>query len=148
LANSRGSAAQLGRLEAVFIDSRFSRAKPTSRSMCELLQVSFQNEVVPNAAFMRAGGWVGLIGSMENVFRNQPAYYVMRTLSTALEAVTPSDFDVFFSSSAGTFEVFKFALPNGDRLLSVCLTGRSKDVSEEVATALTVPLGEISWQNK
>jgi len=69
----------------------------------------------------------------------QPAYYVMRTLSTVLEAATPVEMEERFSNKQVAFEHFTFALPNHDFLLSLCLTGRSKDISDEVQTDINFP---------
>jgi hypothetical protein len=102
---------------------------------------SFWNETWSNTHIDRDVGLFRNTFSMEPISptQPQPVYYVMRTLCTVLEGVTPSDFDVLLSSNPRMCELFKFAQPNGDRLVSVCLAGRSKDFSEEVMIDMTVP---------
>jgi hypothetical protein len=102
--------------------------------------IPFWNETWNNHHIDRDVGLFRNTFSMEplNPTQPQPAYYVMRTLSTVLEAVTPVDLEVRFSKNQEAFEHFAFALPNGDRLLSVCMKGKSKDVSDEVQTDITL----------
>lgn len=103
--------------------------------------ISFWNETWSNTHIDRDVGLFRNTFSMEpiNPTQPQPVYYVIRTLSTVLEAASPAALDVRFSHDSRSFELFTFVLPNGDRLSSICLTGRSKDVSEEVQTDLTFP---------
>jgi hypothetical protein len=103
--------------------------------------IPFWNETWNNHHIDRDVGLFRNTFSMEPISptQPQPAYYVMRTLSTVLEAVTPFEMEVQFSNNQQAFEYFAFALPNGDRLLSVCLATTSKDVSDEVSTNITFP---------
>jgi hypothetical protein len=103
--------------------------------------IPFWNETWNNHHIDRDVGLFRNTFSMEPLSptQPQPAYYVMRTLSTVLEAVSPADMEVRFSNSQQGLEHFAFALPNGDRLLSVCLRGRSRDASDEVQTDITFP---------
>jgi len=69
----------------------------------------------------------------------QAAYYVMRTLSTILDSVTPAQIDAEFSNREKSFETVGLKSKNGDFLLAVWIPGRASDDSSDIATDIIFP---------
>lgn len=69
----------------------------------------------------------------------QAAYYVMRTLSTILDDVTPAQIDAEFSNKEKSFETVGLRSGNGDLLLAIWIPGRADDDSPGIATDVTFP---------
>jgi len=69
----------------------------------------------------------------------QAAYYVMRTLSTVLETVTPAQIDVEFSNREKGFETVGLKVENGDLLLAVWVPGRGSDDFPDTTTDIIFP---------
>jgi len=75
------------------------------------------------------------IGLLRNTFtadplpptQPEPVYYVQRTLSTALEDVSPIDLTVELGALAARCEVWAFVRGNGERLVAIWLKGRASD---------------------
>ncbi|NLE46167.1 MAG: discoidin domain-containing protein, partial [Chloroflexi bacterium] len=73
------------------------------------------------------------IGLLRNTFtadplpptQPEPVYYVQRTLSTALEDVSPIDLTVELGALAARCEVWAFVRGNGERLVAIWLKGRA-----------------------
>lgn len=74
-----------------------------------------------------------------NPLQPQPAYYVMRTLSTVLENTTPTQIDAEFSNREKGFETVGLKLKNGDLLLAIWIPGRASDDSSDVTTDIIFP---------
>jgi len=69
----------------------------------------------------------------------QAAYYVLRTLSTILENVTPTQIDAEFSNREKDFETVGLKSKNGDLLLAVWIPGRASDDSLDITTDIILP---------
>lgn len=69
----------------------------------------------------------------------QAAYYVLRTLCTVLDSVTPAPATVEFSNKQSQFEVEAFRLPGGERLVGIWIPGRVEDDSPRVTTDVHFP---------
>ena len=103
--------------------------------------ISFWNETWSNTHIDRDVGLFrnGFSMAPINPTQPQPVYYTMRTLSTVLEGAIPGDLRMDVTGDPSSFEIFKFELPHGDRLVSVALSGRSRDDSRIVSADLTFP---------
>ena len=64
----------------------------------------------------------------------QAAYYALRTLSTILENVTPTQIDAEFSNREKSFETVGLKSENGDLLLAVWIPGRGSDDFPDITT--------------
>ena len=69
----------------------------------------------------------------------QPAYYALRTLSTILDSVTPTQIDAEFSNKEKSFETVGLKAENGDLLLAVWIPGRGSDDFPDTATDIIFP---------
>jgi len=69
----------------------------------------------------------------------QAAYYVMRTLSTILDSVTPTQIDAEFSNREKSFETVELKAENGDLLLAVWIPGRGSDDFPDTTTDIIFP---------
>ncbi|MBN1852574.1 MAG: hypothetical protein JW829_07610 [Pirellulales bacterium] len=70
----------------------------------------------------------------------QPIYYVLRTLSTALEDVRPANVDVRITPSHPDLEWYAFECGSGDLLVALWLAGEAvDDASREQVIDLCVP---------
>ena len=74
-----------------------------------------------------------------NAQQPQAAYYVMRTLSTILNSVTPAQIDVEFSNKEKSFETVGLKAENGDLILAVWIPGRANDDSPDIKTDIIFP---------
>jgi len=73
----------------------------------------------------------------------QPIYYVLRTLSTALEDVKPAKVKVEFSPGHEDLELYALKRGNGDLVIAVWLAGEAvDDASREHVTDISVPVGD------
>ncbi len=74
-----------------------------------------------------------------NPLQPQPAYYVLRTLSTILDSVTPAQIDVELSNREKSFETVGLKTENGDFLLAIWIPGRASDDSLDITTDIILP---------
>jgi hypothetical protein len=68
----------------------------------------------------------------------QPAYYVLRTLSTVLDGFQAAEFPVAFGKER-QFECYTFLRGDGERMLAVWIPGRTKDGIVEARSDVTLP---------
>ncbi len=72
----------------------------------------------------------------------QPIYYVLRTLSTVLEDVTPISLDISFTNTTSDIEWYAFIRGEGETLLALWLPGRAGDGDEyHILTDIILPNG-------
>jgi len=74
----------------------------------------------------------------------EPAYYVLRNISTVLDGTSPADLKAEFSNKDQKFEYYGFRLADGDRMIGIWLSGKSLDKHPGVITDLTVSVPKCS----
>jgi len=68
----------------------------------------------------------------------EPAYYILRTISTVLDRTSPSEVKVEFSNPEQKFEHYSFKLEGGDLMIGTWLPDKSVDKHPGVTTDLVV----------
>jgi hypothetical protein len=75
----------------------------------------------------------------------EPVYYIMRTLSTVMDEVTPTEVKVQFSPVDKRLEWYTLRKPDGELMLAAWLNGYAKDDdSQEIITDVTFPDRKLS----
>jgi hypothetical protein len=74
-----------------------------------------------------------------NPMQPQPAYYVLRTLCTAFESVSPTERVVRTRSVRKNLDMFTFRKTDGTELVALWTSGRGRDRSPERRTDITLP---------
>jgi hypothetical protein len=69
----------------------------------------------------------------------QPAYYVLRTLSTALEGATPAELPVEFGNTEKKFDSYAFHLPDKRWLAAFWLPGEGVDDFPDIKSDVIIP---------
>jgi hypothetical protein len=69
----------------------------------------------------------------------QPAYYVLRTLSTILENASPSELPVAVTQKIDKLRIFGFTNKAGDNLVAIWNDGRAQDHTEINLTDVQIP---------
>ena len=75
----------------------------------------------------------------------EPVYYIMRTLSTVMDEVTPTEVKVQFSPVDKRLEWYTLRKPDGELMLAAWLNGYAKDDdSQEIISDVTFPDRKLS----
>jgi hypothetical protein len=74
-----------------------------------------------------------------NSTQPQPAYYVLRTLSTVFEDAVPAELAVELRNKEIAFDTFSFNLPNGEILVALWVSGAGSDDFLDIISDIVLP---------